>query len=46
MKGLRVTKIVTKIKFEEFRGDLETKKMLPEKISHEVFENNSIFHVK
>ena len=46
MKGLIISNIVRKSKFEEVSGKLETRKMLPEKITHEVFENNPIFQVK
>ena len=47
MKGLRVTKNVKTIKFEEVRGELELKKKtFPEIITQEIFETNSNFHVK
>ena len=46
MKGLTVTKIVKKIKFEGVWGELESKKRFPETISHKIFETNSSFHVK
>ena len=46
MKGLRVTKIVKEIKFEGVWGELEAKKMFPEKITHEIFEINFGFHLK
>ena len=46
MEGLRVTKIVEEIKFEEVWGELEAKKGFSETTSHKVFETNSSFHVK
>ena len=47
MKGLRVTKIAKKIKFEEICDELESKKRkIPETINHKIFETNSIFQVK
>ena len=46
MKGLRVTKIVKEVKFEGVWGELESKKMFPETITHKIFETNSSFHVK
>ena len=46
MEGLRITKIVKEIKFQEVWGELESKKRFPETISHKIFENNSSFQVK
>ena len=46
MKGLRVTKIVKEIKFEEVWGKLKAKKIFPDTIIPKIFEANSSFHVK
>ena len=45
MKGLRVTKDVKEINFEETWGELESKKKFPE-TTHKTFGTNSGFHVK
>ena len=46
MKGLRVTKIVNKIKYEGVWGELEAKKMFPEATIQTWFMSNSSFRVK
>ena len=45
MKGLRLTKILNKIKFEGVWGELEAK-LFPETIIHKIYEANSSLHVK
>ena len=47
MKGLRVTKFVNEIKFEEVWSELEAKTSFQRQFSiHKIFESNSSFHVK
>ena len=45
MKGLRVTKIVKKIRLKR-PGVVRIKIKSPETITHKIFETNSSFHVK
>ena len=44
VKGIRVTKIPKQIKFEEVW--VRSKKLLPETITHKIFETSSTFDVK
>ena len=46
MKGFRVTKNVKEIKLEGVWGELESKKKIPETITHKISETNSSFHVE
>ena len=47
MKGVRVTKVVNEIKFEEVWCELEEKTSFQRQFSiHKIFESNSSFHVK
>ena len=46
MKRLKVTKNDKEIKFDGVLGELESKKVFPEAITHKLFETNSSFHVK
>ena len=45
MKRVRVTKIVTEIKFEEVWGKFRNEKKFPQTMTQKIFETNSIFQV-
>ena len=44
--GLMVTKNVKEINFGGVWGELQSKKLFPEAITHKISETNSRFHLK
>ena len=46
MRGLRATNNVKEIGFKGVWGELESKKIVLEKITHKIFETNSSVHAK